>query len=104
MKKLVLAIVIAFISVNLNAQSKLNKRAVEITNEMTEFLSLTDAQSAQVLEIKTAQYKKKRKLDKSNPDDKELMKKEMRIFQNQIKDVIGKKKLKAWYRINSKKK
>lgn len=106
MKK-VLFIVIALVSINLDAQ--IEKNAKKITDEMTEVMDLSKEQSDQVYKFNLKRLKKIRSIRKENEG---MSKEEMKIilqpvqkeFAMELRELVGKEKMKNWAEYRKKKK
>ena len=106
MKK-VLFIVIALVSINLNAQ--IEKNAKKITDEMTEVMDLSKEQSDQVYQFNLKRLKKMRSIRKENEG---LSKEEIKIimqpvqkeFAMELRELVGREKMKNWAEYRKKEK
>ncbi|WP_282073943.1 hypothetical protein [Polaribacter atrinae] len=96
-----LTLLLLMATITLTAQKKtIEKSAKKITKEMTEVMSLSDIQSADVYEIQLEKIKQSRKVREENIGDKEAIKKGKWKIQKastfKLIKLVGKEKFAAW--------
>jgi hypothetical protein len=106
MKKqyLVLTILIMFLSFGMNAQNK--SKAKEISEEMTEVLSLNKKETKAIYKIQLNRLNESDSIKKEYANDpeekKQNLKKLGKKVYNEIKEAIGIERLKEWKEYKSK--
>ena len=74
MKKIIFIVITFLLTVSVQAQSNVEKRAKRITNEMTEVLSLSEEETAQILAFQTERLTAIENLKKETEGDEETFK------------------------------
>ena len=105
MKKFILLAFLTIFTLNAVAQDNLIKKATEITNEMTEVLSLTEEEKTTVYGIQLNRFKEVvliRKKYKGDPETRkpELKKVFKRLF-GKLRKALGKDKMQIWKKYKS---
>ncbi|WP_445749291.1 hypothetical protein [Polaribacter sp.] len=101
MKTLKTILVVLFLSafVQVNGQNP-DKQAKKFTDRITEALSLTKEESESVYKIQLARFKDSESIKKEFEDDEETRKEKLKelgnkVF-NEMKNLLGKEKMKQW--------
>lgn len=98
-QKFLLAFIVMFVTINLNAQNPA-KKAQKFTDEMTKVLSLNKQESKAIYDIQLYRFKETQAINKEFADDPETKKEKLKELSNkvfnQVKDVIGKDRQKQW--------
>lgn len=98
--KTILVLLIFTIGLNVQAQKKQEKKAKKIANEMTKALSLNKKESKAIYEIQLARLKEAARIKKEYKNlpesKKEAFKKNGSKVYNQLKNLLGKERLKQW--------
>ena len=100
MKKISLLLFLMVLATNVYSQNTGEKRAIKITNEMSEVLSLNSEEKAKVYEIQLKRFNEVntiRSTYKKDPETKkaELKKVYKRLF-GKLKNALDKKKMQQW--------
>lgn len=98
--KLILPLLIFFFATNLQAQKQLEKKAQKIASEITEVLELNDEESKAVYNIHLERFKTAKEIREKYKDDEATKKEELKklgnkVF-NQMKNTLGKERMKKW--------
>lgn len=108
MKTLKTILTILFLStfLQVSAQSAKNQ-AKQITDKMTEVLSLSKKESESIYKIQLSRFKESEEIKKKFEDDPETRKEKLKelgnkVF-NELKKSLGQEKLKIWNEYKSKK-
>lgn len=108
MKSLKTILVLIFLSafLQVNAQSP-EKQAKNFTNRITEALSLSKEESEGVYKIQLARFKDSESIKKEFEDDEDTKKEKLKelgnkVF-NEMKNLLGKEKMKQWNEFRTKK-
>lgn len=100
MKKIIFIVITFLLTVSVQAQSNVEKRAKRITNEMTEVLSLSEEETAQILAFQTERLTAIENLKKETEGDEETFKVKSKEFQKsfnkKLASILGAEKLKTW--------
>jgi len=99
MKKITLLLFFV-LATNVYSQNTSEKRANEITNEMSEVLSLDDDEKAKVYEIQLKRFHEVAIIRSTYAEDPETKKAELKKVYNRLsgklKGNLGKEKMKVW--------
>ena len=105
MKKFILLAFLTVFTLNAVAQDNLIKKATEISNEMTEVLSLNEEEKTMVFEIQLKRFKKAVLIRKKYKDDPEIKKRELKkVFKQlfgELRKNLGKEKMQIWKKYKS---
>ena len=98
--KLILPLLLVFCALNLQAQKQLEKKAEKLSSEITEVLKLNDDESKAVYNIHLERFKAAKEIREKYKDDeatkKEKLKKLGNTVFNQMKETLGKERMKKW--------
>lgn len=98
--KLLLAVAALIMSLGMNAQAKPEKKAQKFTDEMTQVLSLNEADSKSIYEIQLVRFKESQKIESEFADNPEGEKEKMKALGNkvfnEVKKVLGEERQKKW--------
>lgn len=98
--KLILPLLLLFCAINLQAQKQLEKKAEKISSEITKALDLNEEESKAVYNIHLERFKKAKEIREKHKDDEATKKEELKklgntVF-NQMKETLGKERMKKW--------
>ena len=100
MKKFTLLLLLIIYSPSISAQIDPDKRATEITNEMSEVLSLNPEEKAKVYEIQLKRFNEVNTIRSTYKKDPETKKAELKKVYNRLfrklKNALDKKKMQQW--------
>jgi len=98
--KILLASILLLVSFSLSAQVAPEKKAKNLTNEMTKVLSLSKAESDAIYQIQLDRFKENQLILKEYSNDEETKKEKLKLLGNkvfnQVKDVLGPDRQKQW--------
>lgn len=99
MKKITILILLLLAS-NVYSQNSIEERAIKLTNEMSEVLSLDDDEKAKVYEIQLKRFHEVAKIRSTYAEDPETKKTELkkvyrRLF-GKLNSALDKDKMQAW--------
>ena len=100
MKKILLLLLLTVFSSNVIAQDNFAKKASEITNEMSEVLSLSLEEKAKVYQIQLKRFQDVESIREKYKDDAETRKSELKKVFNKLygklSEALGKNKMQQW--------
>ena len=100
MKKISLLLFLMVLATNVYSQNTGEERAIKITNEMSEVLSLDDDEKAKVYEIQLKRFHEVAIIRSTYAEDPETKKAELKNVYNKLygklKGNLGKEKMKDW--------
>jgi|TARA_B110000977_G_scaffold178091_1_gene235290 hypothetical protein len=100
MKKISLLLFLMVSATNVYSQNTSEDRALKITNEMSEVLSLDDDEKEKVYEIQIKRYHEVAIIRSTYAEDLETKKAELKKVYNRLsgklKSALGKDKMKEW--------
>ena len=100
MKKISLLLFLMVSATNVYSQNTNEDRAIKITNEMSEVLSLDDDEKEKVYEIQIKRYHEVAIIRSTYAEDLETKKAELKKVYNRLsgklKSALGKDKMKEW--------
>ena len=100
MKKISLLLFLMVLATNVYSQNTGEKRAIKITNEMSEVLSLDDDEKAKVYEIQLKRFHEVATIRNMHAEDPETKKAELKKVYNRLygklKSTLGKDKMQEW--------
>ena len=100
MKKISLLLFLMVLATNVYSQNTGEKRAIKITNEMSEVLSLDDDEKAKVYEIQLKRFNEVAIIRSTYAEDPETKKAELKKVYNRLsgklKSALGKDKMNEW--------
>ena len=100
MKKISLLLFLMVLATNVYSQNTGEERAIKITNEMSEVLSLDDDEKAKVYEIQLKRFHEVAIIRSTYAEDLETKKAELKKVYNRLsgklKSTLGKDKMKDW--------
>ena len=100
MKKISLLLFLMVLATNVYSQNTGEKRAIKITNEMSEVLSLDDDEKAKVYEIQLKRFHEVATIRSMHAEDPETKKAELKKVYNRLygklKSTLGKDKMQDW--------
>ena len=100
MKKISLLLFFMVLATNVYSQNTSEDRALKITNEMSEVLSLDDDEKEKVYEIQIKRYHEVAIIRSTYSEDLETKKAELKKVYNRLsgklKSALGKDKMKEW--------
>jgi hypothetical protein len=105
--KLLIAFIALFVSLTMNAQTQLEKKAHKAADEMTKVLSLNEQDSNSVYEIQLNRFKENQSIKKEFSDQPDIKKEKLnnlgKTVYNQLKKALGKERLAKWRNYKSNK-
>ena len=100
MKKISLLLFLMVLATNVYSQNTSEDRAIKITNEMSEVLSLDDDEKEKVYEIQLKRFHEVAIIRSTYAEDLETKKAELKKVYNRLsgklKSTLGKDKMKDW--------
>ena len=98
--KLILPLLLFFFATNLQAQKQLEKKAEKLSSEITKALELNEEEAKAVYNIQLERFKKANEIREKHKDDEATKKEELKklgntVF-NQMKETLGKERMKKW--------
>jgi len=107
MRHLLTTLIVLFTTFSLSAQANPEKKAQKFTDEMTEVLSLSKAESKAVYEIQVERFKETQSINEEFADDPDTKKEKIKELGSKIykemKQVLGAERQNQWKEYMSKK-
>ncbi|MBJ7880522.1 hypothetical protein [Gelidibacter salicanalis] len=101
MKKLVLAVCVMFISVSMFAQNRFEKGATKTVAEMTEVMSLTEKEAADIYKIELASNMERADVRKESEGKQDVISAKMKELNQKnflsIRIIVGEARLNKWF-------
>lgn len=98
--KYLLALIVLFLGLSLNAQPNPAKKAKKFTDEITKVLSLSEEESKAIYEIQLNRFNETQAINEEFANDSETKKEKLKELSNkvfnQVKNVIGVERQKQW--------